>query len=216
MIWKIDDKGKAPSIPGNYLDFITPLKSAGANFDARVLDIGCNSAWMAKFFSDYWGADTDRELVKYAREYWTRNGRWSFEEAEKRILHTEGSIPFQGNQFDLIIMRDVLEHVENPLPFFESAVELLKPNGYIFLSSPDSQRWVWNDPSHKRPYPRSSMRWLCDSHNLKWVKGFYESVAPGTQLIARKFGGRSPFFVSICSHLFFWPRNSAAILQKRF
>ena len=37
---------------------------------------------------------------------------------------------------------------------------VLRPGGRVFASSPDAQRWVWDDYTHRRPFTRKAFRLL--------------------------------------------------------
>ncbi|OGU62678.1 MAG: hypothetical protein A2V66_04305 [Ignavibacteria bacterium RBG_13_36_8] len=41
-----------------------------------------------------------------------------------------------GRQYDLIIVREVIEHIQNKDTTFRNLCELLKPNGYLFITFP--------------------------------------------------------------------------------
>ena len=45
--------------------------------------------------------------------------------------------PFEKGSFDYIHLRDIVEHVTNPLEFLVSCQQLLKPDGKIYLSIPN-------------------------------------------------------------------------------
>jgi len=44
--------------------------------------------------------------------------------------------PFRERAFDLILMKDLLHHVENPLRCLNGSVKILKPGGYIVIIEP--------------------------------------------------------------------------------
>jgi 2-polyprenyl-3-methyl-5-hydroxy-6-metoxy-1,4-benzoquinol methylase len=45
-------------------------------------------------------------------------------------------------RFDVITAFDVLEHLPNPCEFFENSSKLMKPGGYLFISTPDKRALV--------------------------------------------------------------------------
>ena len=57
---------------------------------------------------------------------------------------------------------------------------MLKPGGRVFASSPDAQRWVWDDYTHVRPFTRKSYRLLFADQGCEVERVGYESVMPGT------------------------------------
>jgi len=46
-------------------------------------------------------------------------------------------LPFNDNSFDLVVCTEVLEHIENLPKAIGECMRVLKPNGYIILSSPN-------------------------------------------------------------------------------
>jgi hypothetical protein len=66
---------------------------------------------------------------------------------------------------------------------------VLRPGGRVFASSPDAQRWVWDDYTHRRPFTRKAFRLLFADQGLEVERVGYESVMPGTSIVAR-WGGR--------------------------
>ena len=56
--------------------------------------------------------------------------------------------------------------------------------GRVFASSPDAQRWVWDDYTHRRPFTRKSFRKLFEDNGMSVEQLGYESVAPGTGIVS--------------------------------
>jgi hypothetical protein len=54
----------------------------------------------------------------------------------------------------------------------------------VFASSPDAQRWVWDDYTHRRPFTRKSFRKLFEDQGLRVDHLGYESVMPGSGIVA--------------------------------
>jgi SAM-dependent methyltransferase len=141
---------------------------------ARMLDLGCGSAWLAEHFSDYTGLDGSPEAVGAA----ARRGR--------RVLLADlrEPLPFAEAEFDGVIAKDVLEHLDDPVGTVREIRRVLRPGGRVFASSPDAQRWVWNDYTHKRPYTRRAFRLLFADQGFELDAVGYESVMPGTSIVA--------------------------------
>lgn len=55
----------------------------------------------------------------------------------ERVNGNALKLPFANNSFDLIIIQDVIEHLDNHLIFYNEINRLLKPNGIIYLSTPN-------------------------------------------------------------------------------
>ena len=198
--------------PGNYRDY-TML--AGPHLQGRVLDVGCNRAWLAGLTGDYFGIEPNAAAVEAARRHWGASLKLSAEEIASRIQVGRGEeLPFGSASFDFVFAKDVLEHSREPERVMGEIARVLKPGGAVYLSTPDAQPWVWNDPTHWRPYPRGAHRALANSFGFRVRAEAYESVMPGTQHIARRWEGRSPFFVRWIAKQGLCSRNVISLLEK--
>jgi SAM-dependent methyltransferase len=143
---------------------------------AKLLDVGCGSGWLADHFADYTGVDGSPEAVAAA----AAKGR--------SILHADVDepLPFADASFDGVVLKDLLEHVADPAAVVRESLRVLRPGGRVFASSPDAQRWVWNDYTHRRPFTRTAFRRLFADCGLDVVRVGYESVMPGTSIVAAR------------------------------
>jgi 2-polyprenyl-3-methyl-5-hydroxy-6-metoxy-1,4-benzoquinol methylase len=75
--------------------------------------------------------------------------------------------------YDIIILTEVIEHVENPISFLQSLIELLKPNGgKIILTTPNKTIYpaniIWNTdlpPVHLWWFSEDSMHYIANKLN---------------------------------------------------
>src|SRR5689334_8960405 len=141
----------------------------------RMLDVGCGSAWLAEHFDDYTGLDGSPEAVAAAAE----RGRHVL------LASVHAPLPFAAASFDGVILNDLLEHVEDPVHVVREARRGLRPGGVAFASSPDAQRWVWNDYTHRRPFTRKAFKLLFGDQGFAVERAAYESVMPGTSIVSR-------------------------------
>jgi SAM-dependent methyltransferase len=142
--------------------------------DARLLDVGCGGAWLGDHFKDYTGIDVSPEAVEVARS----RGR------QVTLVDGEEPLPFDEASFDGVVLKDVLEHVANPVTLVREVRRVLRPGGRVFASSPDAQRWVWDDYTHRRPFTRKSFRKLFEDQRMTVEQIGYESVMPGIGVLA--------------------------------
>jgi SAM-dependent methyltransferase len=172
---------------------------------ARLLDIGCGTAWLAEFFADYTGIDGSPDAVERA----TALGR------NVRLGDVDEPLPFGEGEFDAIVMKDLLEHVADPVALVGEAHRVLRPGGLLFASSPDAQRWVWDDYTHRRPFTRRSFRMLFSDQGFEIEQLGYESVSPGVGVIsARTRRHRRPRLFTALARVPFHRRN-VWILARR-
>ena len=94
-------------------------------------------------------------------------------------------LPFDDASFEGVILKDVLEHVRDPVSVVREVLRLLQPGGRVFASSPDAQRWVWDDYTHRRPFTRKSLRLLFADQGFEVERVGYESVMPGIGIVSR-------------------------------
>jgi SAM-dependent methyltransferase len=95
-----------------------------------VLDVGCGYGGTLQALAEHCprleliGIDRDRAMVAHGR------GR-----ADPRIaLHEADFFAYDGDRCELILMRDVLEHIGEPERALERAAALLSPSGFLFVS----------------------------------------------------------------------------------
>ena len=140
----------------------------------RILDVGCGSGWLADHFADYTGVDGSPEAVREA----TARGR-NVTQAD-----VDEPLPFPDASFEGAILKDLLEHVRDPVAVVGEVARVLRPGGLVFASSPDAQRWVWDDYTHRRPFTRKAFRLLFDDAGYRVERVGYESVMPGTSIVS--------------------------------
>ncbi len=173
--------------------------------DAKLLDLGCGSAWLGRHFTNYTGLDASDEAVAAAVEH--------------GITVIQGSVvdrlPFDDESFDAVVAKDLLEHVPDPAAVVREIRRVLRPGGTVFASSPDAQKWFWNDYTHVRPFTRTGFKRLFVDQGLRPLTVGYESVAPGTSIIAARLPShRRPLPLRLITWLPFWRRNVWALAQR--
>ncbi len=133
---------------------------------ARLLDIGAGRASFARA-ARVEGIDAIAlDLQAEAGALWGKDGVVG-------VIGDGGRTPFQPATFDVVRMKEVLEHVQDPLGLVGEGKRLLKPGG-IFIAhvpTPWSQFYpvanFWDDYTHVRPISRYGLQRLFDDAGLR-------------------------------------------------
>jgi SAM-dependent methyltransferase len=108
------------------------LKQSGAYVKGVTLDVGCGHKPYEKTF--FTGAE------KYiGMDYLT-------DRSKPDVVGSATDIPLGDASFDTVVSTEVLEHVPDPLKALREMYRVLKPGGYLILSTP----MYW--PRHEAPY----------------------------------------------------------------
>jgi SAM-dependent methyltransferase len=131
--------------------------------DAKILDAGSGTGGNIAMLSQH-GKVFPMELNDAAREI-------AFQLKNKAIEpgFLPNNIPFRDLKFDLIVLLDVLEHVEDDIASLLSLKSRLKDNGWLLITVP-AYPWLWSrhDESnhHKRRYVLRDLRRISKNAGL--------------------------------------------------
>lgn len=102
--------------------------------DLRILDIGCGggllSEPMARLGADVVGADAAPRNIPVAQVHAEQSGL----EIDYRCITAE-EMAAAGEQFDVVLNMEVVEHVADPLAYITACQQLLKPGGLMICST---------------------------------------------------------------------------------
>jgi len=119
-------------------DLITALVAKRLNHGAkkRVLDIGCgDGSFITKFKNccTVFGVDISSKAVELAE----KAGLNAY-----RLDISSEKLPFENEYFDLVYMGDVIEHLVNPDFAIDEAARVMRPNGYLVITTPNLASWL--------------------------------------------------------------------------
>ena len=130
--------------------------------DAEILDVGCGSAWLADHFANYTGVDGAPEAVAAAHE----RGRAA------TLVRRRGATAVRGRELRRRRPQGPARAPRRPRRrSCARCAACCGPGGRVFASSPDAQRWVWDDYTHVRPFTRKSFRLLFARPGLRGRAG---------------------------------------------
>lgn len=122
----------------------------------HLLEIGCGTGGNLRFFKSCFGRvtgiDAAPEAIHFARE-----------RVDGTVLLGDYREQLAGrwNEFDTILLADVLEHVEDDRGFLRGIAETMRPGATLLITVP-AHRWLWSEHDvalgHFRRYRSRELR----------------------------------------------------------
>lgn len=131
----------------------------------KVLDIGAGEGGTAKVFSE-------KNFVVTVEKNPHRIANQSVSYSLVRIRGDANKLPFRENNFDVVILQDVIEHFEISANFAADLCSLIKKNGLIYISTPNKSS-VFNllsDPHWGLPFVSIMRRKNTKKYFLKYFR----------------------------------------------
>ena len=156
-----------------YIEEVKPIKE-----DSRILEIGCGEAGNLTPFIErnleVVGVDLSATRIDNAKSYIHE----TYPDANVRLIASD--IYKMGKEdigtFDIIFLRDVIEHLPNQSDFMSHMKAFLKPEGVVFFGFPP---WRMPFGGHQQ---------ICKSKILSKLPYFHILPKPIYKLILRAFG----------------------------
>lgn len=151
--WKECDRRSStfnPALVARYQVAVDQMRST-----SRILEIGagdgCLTALLAEAGAEVTGIEVDSAAVKLASTALRSMDNCAIAQADCYQL------PFQSEEFDVAVLADVIEHLEEPEAALAEAARVLKPEGVLIVTTP---KWrpdrVW-DVYHVHEYTTSEI-----------------------------------------------------------
>lgn len=132
----------------------------------RILDVGCGTGLNASFLTAAGHSVVGVDVSPVAIERFRERGY----EGLVCDVESEG-LPLTDNSFDLIYASEVIEHCTDTATFLKELYRVLKPDGKLYLSTPNSAFWAYRilgvlgrtaseyqHPGHVRFFSKRSLR----------------------------------------------------------
>ncbi|MCX6709105.1 MAG: class I SAM-dependent methyltransferase [Candidatus Woesearchaeota archaeon] len=124
----------------------------------KILDIGCGFGdlvfSLAKYGKQVYGIDVNEEFIKICdlKKDFLKQKNIEFINAPAE------KIPFKNNNFDLVVSKTVLEHVEDVEKSISEMVRVTRKNGLIYIECPN---YIWIKEGHFNVFMLPLMpKWL--------------------------------------------------------
>ena len=144
--------------------------------DAKIIDVGCNdgkflSRLRESGFEDLYGLEPTKNMSTLAVSAGFRvyNSYLSMKKSDEIIAST--------GKFDCVVLRQVLEHIENLSDFGSALRNLLKPNGLLVIEVPDAQAHfdgpdfaLWEE--HVNEFNLESVERFLRAHGLQVIDSY--------------------------------------------
>jgi SAM-dependent methyltransferase len=137
------------------------------------LDLGCGQGFSTQFFKEAGfnsrGLEYDNVLVKGS---------------QKRGLNViqgdlNKKLPFKTSSFDVILLKDAIEHLPSAYFIMKEMKRVLRPNGYLIIATCDIaslKEDFWNNPDHKRPYSMQTLKFLYNQYDYETVASYKQEA----------------------------------------
>lgn len=136
---------------------------------ATILDAGCGTGFLLQELqktSQAWGVDSSQEALNYC----CQRGLQDIKKGD--IL----ALPFENNSFEVVLLLDVLEHIEDDNRALKEVYRVLKKEGFAIIFVPAFQSlWSVQDEisHHCRRYRLKQLARKIEKANFKILKASY-------------------------------------------
>ena len=163
------------------------IERLGLPPNAAILEPGCGTGGnfpMLARRGRLFALDADESAIGFARSRGLGQVARGFLPA---------AIPFGDQRFDLIVMTDVLEHLDDQTGTLRALRARMRPGGWLLMTVP-AMAWLWSDHDathhHRRRYRARELRGLLsasgfDVHYLSYYNFLLFPIIAGARILQR-------------------------------
>lgn len=125
--------------------------------DIHILDFGCGRGWLSQKLTNYGnvtGVDLSPESVKRAASF--------FPDVTFKVINAaepvSGQLP--AGFFDIVVSSEVIEHVLNQEEYIHNIYTLLKPGGYLIMTTPNARWYSYHFYKERIKWKQPVEQWL--------------------------------------------------------
>jgi 2-polyprenyl-3-methyl-5-hydroxy-6-metoxy-1,4-benzoquinol methylase len=138
---------------------VVRLATEGLTDKSRVLEIGCNSGKISNFIAgkgyETYGVDLSARSVERANK--NKHDKAHFE------VMDAFNLKYKSNQFDSIVLTEILEHVDNPDGVLREAIRVAKPGGKVIVGVP--RNYDIYSPGHRLFFTPESLQAVAEKYS---------------------------------------------------
>lgn len=131
---------------------VSPLLYWNARqFGAKIVEIGCGtgSGVLGAYSRRVSGLDINPHSVDYCRAMGL----------DAQLIADDGAFPVLDGAFDVCILDNVMEHIEEPQPTLDECYRITSDQGGLVIAVPGKRGYA-SDADHKRFYSHADLRQL--------------------------------------------------------
>lgn len=145
-----------------------------------VIDIGCGLGIGTNILSheaDYvLGIDKNEESINYASQMFARHKNNTYWSPQVDFLVSDVvSEEREFMKFDVGVCLEVFEHLQDTKPLISFMQKLIKPGGFLYISSPNRDAWKGQDRA-KKPLNEHHVRELTLNEFKNFLLNFFKDV----------------------------------------